>query len=137
MSIHPPTNSNSFQKSYVVQAKDIDSLNHVNNVVYLQWANDIAAEHWKQLSNPSIDASYFWVCLRHEIDYLGEAHLGDAVDILTWVGVSKGVKSTRHISILKGDKLLCKLVSTWCLIDAHTKRPTRINQDILDLLGKE
>ncbi len=136
MSHLPPPNANSFHKQYEVQAQDIDSLNHVNNVVYLQWANDIAAQHWKELSNPSIDLQYFWVCLRHEIDYLGEALLGDAIDIFTWVGISSGAKSTRYISILKGEKLLCKLVSTWCLIDAKTKRPVRVNEDIKSLLAK-
>lgn len=135
MTLLPPPTSNSFHKQYVVQPQDIDSLNHVNNVVYLQWANDIAEAHWSELSNASIDSKYFWVCLRHEIDYLGEALLGDAIDIFTWVGISKGAKSTRHISISKGEKLLCKLVSTWCLIDAQTKRPTRINEDIRTLLG--
>lgn len=134
MNQFPPPNSTSFHKQYIVKPQDIDSLQHVNNVVYLQWANDIAEQHWSELSNPTVDSKYFWVCLRHEIDYLGEALLGDTLDIFTWVGISKGAKSTRHITISKGEKLLCSLVSTWCLIDAQTKRPTRINEDIRALL---
>jgi len=32
-----------------VTEKDIDGLNHVNNVVYLQWVNDISERHWNKI----------------------------------------------------------------------------------------
>lgn len=118
-----------------VKVEDIDVLNHVNNVVYLKWVNEASERHWAALSTEEINTKYFWVCLRHEIDYMGEAFLNDEVTITTWVGESKGVKSIRHVQIYKEDKLVAKAASTWCLIDSKTQKPTRIREDVLDLLS--
>jgi acyl-CoA thioester hydrolase len=131
----PPKNSVSLQYSFKVQKKDIDILNHVNNLVYLKWVNDVSEKHWEALSNDKINATYYWVCLRHEIDYLGEAFLDDEITILTWVGESKGVKSKRHVAIIKNKKIIAKAETTWCLIDVMSKKPTRVNSEILDLLS--
>ena len=130
-----PTNTVSFHHSFSVQTKYLDKLNHVNNVVYLQWVNDIAEKHWGLLSNDSINKTYYWVAIRHEIDYINQAFLGDEITVFTWVGESEGVKSLRHTHIYKEETLLAKAQSTWCLIDAKTNKLTRIKQDILDLIS--
>ena len=65
---------NSFQYSLKVEQKHIDELHHVNNVVYLKWVNDISEKHWEFLSIDDLNEKYFWVCIRHEIDYLGQAY---------------------------------------------------------------
>lgn len=124
----------SYQHLFRVEAKHLDALNHVNNVVYLKWVNDISEKHWELLSNDYLNSKYFWVCLRHEIDYLNQAVLGDEIRVFTWVGESEGVKSIRNVNIYKGDTMLTKIKSTWCLIDAKTLRPTRIKDDILEVL---
>ena len=130
------SNLNAYSFNLIVQVEDIDVLNHVNNVVYLKWVNEASERHWAVLSNKAINEKYFWVCLRHEIDYVGEAFLGDTVTVKTWVGDSKGVKSIRHVEIYKDEKLLAKSASTWCLIDVKTQKPTRIRENILELLSK-
>lgn len=124
----------SYQHLFRVDSKHLDALNHVNNVVYLKWVNDISEKHWELLSNDYLNSKYFWVCLRHEIDYLNQAVLGDEIRVFTWVGESAGVKSIRNVNIYKGDTMLTKIKSTWCLIDAKTLRPTRIKDDILEVL---
>ena len=130
----PPNDTVSYQRSFHVEAKHLDALNHVNNVVYLQWVNDISEKHWELLSNEQLNSKYFWVCLRHEIDYLNQSILGDEITVFTWVGESAGVRSVRNVHIYKGDVLLTKIKSTWCLIDKKSLKPTRIKQDILDVL---
>ena len=124
----------SFSYTIKVEASHIDGLEHVNNVVYLQWVNDISERHWNKLSAQGLKEKYFWVVLRHELDYLNQAVLDDELTLITWVGESKGVKSVRDVDIFKGDTLLLRAASTWCLIDAKTLRPTRIKSDILDTL---
>jgi acyl-CoA thioester hydrolase len=133
----PPTDTVSYQHSFHVEEKHIDNLNHVNNVVYLQWVNDISEKHWEHLSNQNLNSKYFWVCLRHEIDYLDQAFLGEGITVYTWVGESKGVRSVRHVHIYKDDILLTKVSSTWCLIDAKTQKPARIKEDILEVLRRK
>ena len=38
-----------FEIQITVTDQDIDELNHVNNVVCLQWVQDIANQHWGKL----------------------------------------------------------------------------------------
>ena len=132
-----PRKSVSYTYSLTVEPEHIDNLNHVNNVVYLQWVNDISEKHWNILAVNGLKEKYFWVVLRHELDYHNEAFLNDELSLETWIGESKGVKSVRHVEIYKGDNLLLKAASTWCLIDAKTLKPTRIKNDILDILEYE
>ena len=37
------------EKEILVSKNDLDDLNHVNNVVYIQWIQAIAKKHWKSL----------------------------------------------------------------------------------------
>jgi acyl-CoA thioester hydrolase len=129
-----PIDTVSHSYTFKVTEKDIDGLNHVNNVVYLQWVNDISERHWNILASEEIRQKYIWVVLRHELDYLNQAFLGDEITLVTWVGTSSGVKSVRHVHVFKGDSVLLKAQSTWCLIDTKSLRPTRIKDDILSLL---
>ncbi len=131
----PLENSISHSYQIKVEKEHLDALNHVNNVVYVQWVQDASEKHWGLLSNAKISAKYFWVCLRHEIDYKGQAFLGDELKVLTWVGESKGVTSIRYVQILKNDKIIAQAASTWCLIDATTLKPTRIPQEVFELLS--
>ena len=134
--MHEPfEKSLSYHYSLEVAEEHIDILKHVNNVIYLQWVNDISEKHWDILASSEVKAKYFWVVLRHELDYRGEAFLGDELTVKTWIGDSSGAKSIRHVEVLKGDKILLSAASTWCLIDAKTLRPTRIKNDILQILN--
>ncbi len=129
-----PENSVSFHYSFPVEEQHLDALNHVNNVVYVEWINDISGKHWSKITTEALDKNYFWVVIRHEIDYINQAVLGDTITIYTWVGESRGVKSIRHVQIQKGEIVLVKAQTTWCLIDANTFKPTRIKEDIMEVL---
>lgn len=129
-----PANTVFYQTTFKVEENAIDGLNHVNNVVYLQWVNDISEKHWNLLAGQEIKEKYLWVVLRHELDYLNQAFLGDQITVLTWVGESSGVKSIRHVQVYKDETILLKAQSTWCLLEVKTLRPTRIKEDILSLL---
>ena len=47
---YSPENSVSYAYNLKVEQAHIDKLSHVNNVVYLQWVNDISEKHWNLLS---------------------------------------------------------------------------------------
>jgi len=124
-----------FETNYRVIEKHIDDLDHVNNVVYLEWMQDIANQHWLQLKEGHDTSKYVWVVIKHEIDYLGQALLGDFVQAKTWVGETGGIKSVRHVAFYKEKTLLVKAQTTFCLLDAATFKPTRITDDILNTLA--
>ncbi len=126
-----------FETKITVTQDDIDELNHVNNVRYVQWVNDAAKLHWEQNTTKEISNNYYWVVLNHNIDYNSSAFLNDVVAIKTYVTKSEGVTSTRVVEMYnsKTDKLLVKSETNWCLIDAKTNRPTRITDEIANLFN--
>ena len=62
-----------FEHAFKVAPKDIDRLGHVNNVVYLRYAQDAAVAHWNSVVDQEHRESLVWVVRRHEIDYLKPA----------------------------------------------------------------
>ena len=124
-----------FETNYTVVTSNIDELKHVNNLVYLQWIQDIANLHWNELKHGVDTAGYVWVVIRHEIDYVGQAQLGDTITAKTWVGKTAGLKSTRHVEFYRNNKLLVKAQTTFCLLHAKTFKPTRITDQILMMLA--
>lgn len=121
-----------YQHNIVVKAADLDEMNHVNNVVYLQWVQDVAKAHWQNDAPALLLEKYLWVVLRHEIDYKSPAQLNEKLLANTWVQDYHGVKSTRIVQIIREEdqKLLVEAKSTWCLLSASNMRPTRIGEDI-------
>lgn len=125
-----------FTYKHTVVKEEIDDLNHVNNVIYLQWINDISILHWTHLSNEEINKKFIWVAIRHEIDYLKPAFLNEEITLKTWISSLKGVKSIRNVEIYRDETLLAKSKTTWCLLDAKTQRITRITKEIEDLFDE-
>jgi len=124
----------SFQHSFMVKPTEIDGQNHVNNVVYLKWINDISVKHWKILASNIVKKKYSWVAKRHEIDYLKSALLQDEITVKTWIEEYYGATSVRMVEIYANDKLLAKSKTIWVLLNSQTKRVTRINNEILETL---
>ena len=62
-------NDGQFEIQLIVTAADIDELNHVSNVVYVRWVQEVAVAHWQALASEEAQRKVVWVVLRHEIDY--------------------------------------------------------------------
>jgi len=126
-----------FETQITVTKDDLDELNHVNNVRYVKWINDVAKMHWQKNTTKEITNNYYWVVLSHHIDYKSSAFLNDVVTLKTYVTKFEGVRSTRIVEIYnsKTDKLLVKSESNWCLIGVKTNRPTRITNEIVNLFS--
>ncbi len=130
------TSSNPFSIEIVALAADIDELNHVNNVVFVRWVQDVAAAHWMATSSDELRACYSWMLLRHEIDYLGQAFLGDRLIGTTWVGEAKGATFERFVELKKDGKVITKSRTVWALLDAKTLKPRRIDKAMNVLFAK-
>jgi acyl-CoA thioester hydrolase len=117
-----------FETQITVSNQHLDMLNHVNNVQYVQWVQDIAEQHWN---------AFYWVMLSHHIRYKGEAILNDVITLKTFVTKAEGVKSTRVVEIYnqQTNKLLTTSETEWCLMSKKTHRPTRITPEIATLFS--
>ncbi|MCB1023339.1 MAG: thioesterase family protein [Acidobacteria bacterium] len=119
-----------FSHSFIVGKGDIDVHDHVNNVAYLRWIQDVAVAHWQAAASARQQADYTWYVLRHEIDYKDRAFEGDAIRAETWVETQTRIKCERTTEIRRGDCLLVKAKSIWCLFDAKTNRPAKISDEL-------
>jgi len=123
-----------YERVFHVAADDIDELDHVNNVVYVRWVQDVAAAHWESATSPAERAEIAWVVLRHEIDYKHPARPGDPVIARTWVGPPSAATFERHTEILRaGDqRVLARARSLWCPVHPRTGRLRRIDPALHD-----
>jgi len=120
-----------------VSSEDIDTLDHVNNLVYVKWMDKIATTHWAYLTKDNPLPQYVWVVMRHEIDYLKQATLDDEITVKTWVGETKGITSVRFMEFYKNNVLLVKAKTIWAMLDSKTYKPVRIRENVLKVLLPE
>ncbi|RNI22720.1 acyl-CoA thioesterase [Rufibacter latericius] len=132
----PQEHLHKFNIEIKVSEEHIDALGHVNNVVYVRWVQEVSAAHWASVAPTQMQEKYLWVVLRHEIDFHKPALPQDTVTGYTWVGEHEGAKFERFVSLYRAgtDELLASAKTTWCLLDAQTMRPKRIDREMLDLL---
>jgi len=126
-----------FELQVTVQPADIDSLGHVNNVVYLRWMQQAAAAHWERAANAEVKAQVGWVVIRHEIDYKAPAFVGEQLVARTWVGEATAATWERFSEVRRTSdgKLLSRCRSVYVALDPLTGRPRRIDAALRAPLG--
>jgi len=127
-----PSAAEVFETYFQVAPAEIDNMQHVNNVVYVRWVQDVAVAHWRHAATPAEQQQWLWIVIRHEIDYKYPAVLGDEIVAKTWVGSARGLKFQRHTEIFRASDglLLAKALSIWCPLDAQTRRPALPGEDL-------
>ena len=106
--LEPPPGRKVFRLDFHPTPADIDENGHVNNVVYLRWAQDLGVAHWQSLAPPAEQAVWAWVALRHEIDYRRPVLPGETGHGRTWVSVTaEGPRINRIIRIDADDASMC------------------------------
>ena len=129
-----------FEMTVTARPEHIDVLGHVNNAVWVQWMEQVAVAHWEAVADPRHKDAYFWVVVRHEIDYLRPAFEGDRIVARTWVGEApKGAKFDRHLEFAGEDGRVCVRARTdWAIIDKAAGRPIRVPPEVVaPFLGGE
>ncbi|QDH33174.1 acyl-CoA thioesterase [Porphyrobacter sp. YT40] len=122
-----------FTRTFTARPEQIDELGHVNNTVWVQWIQDMATAHWDAAARPEDRAAFFWVVVRHEIDYRGNVSEGAEVTATTWIeGPAQGAKSLRRVDFTDSSgKRLVSAATTWAMLDKATGRLARVRPDIL------
>jgi acyl-CoA thioester hydrolase len=111
----------------------IDELGHVNNAVWVQWMEQVAVAHWRSVATEAHQDQFFWVVVRHEIDYLRAAIEGERVIARTWAGdAPKGARFDRHMEFIGEDaKVRVRARSWWAIIDKASGRPIRVPDEVI------
>jgi acyl-CoA thioester hydrolase len=122
-----------FELHFTAAPEHIDELGHVNNAVWVRWIQQVAVAHWDAVADDNHKNAYYWVVVRHEIDYLRAAFAGDRITARTWVGEApKGARFDRHVEFTGADgRLLVRSRTDWAIIDKATGRPIRVPPEVV------
>ena len=87
-----------------VQAQHIDLMRHTNNVVYLQWLEDVAWAHSVALGlGPAEYESlgHGMVVRQHELNYLQATRLGEQLALATWLTEVNRLTMQRYYQFIR------------------------------------
>lgn len=91
------------EKQIRVTEEHIDQNNHVNNVQYVHWVEEIAAEHWDLLKQNTEYENDAWMLLDHHIQYKKQVYLNDIITVKTYPQIPEGAKQPRKVEFYCND----------------------------------
>src|SRR5574338_478251 len=131
-SFHPLNRQ--YSKILTIPASAIDGNGHVNNVIYVQWMQDIAIEHYLALEglDPLREMDATWVVREHRVEYLIPAFVGEDIEVRTWVESLRRVRLLRKYEFvrLSDGKILVRGETDWVFVEAKTGRPLPIPEEV-------
>ena len=135
---HPePPSHDVYRHQFTVPESAEDQTGHVNNVVYVQWMQDVAVLHFEEAVGNHVleQAGATWVARSHYIEYLKPVFAGDEVIALTWVESLRRVRSLRRYQFLRhSDNLLLAWGETdWVFVDVGSGHPKYVPREITRL----
>ena len=124
-----------------VRSYEIDQNGHVNNAVYLNYAEALTAEHaeeagygraWMEAQGGG------WILRRHEIEYNRPAVPGDELDLVVRVELVRGVRGVRRTTITRAvdGALVAEVLSEWVWVRRSDGRPVRVPVELVDLAAE-
>jgi acyl-CoA thioester hydrolase len=125
-------------RTITVQADDIDELEHVNNVAYVRYIEDIARAHAESAGmglNAMRETGLVPVMREHRIKYIRPAFLGDTLEVRTELVVMSGLRAKRQNRVSRGKVTLVESETEWVWIDLSRGRPKPIPKAALEAFG--
>ncbi len=127
-----------FSHRIVVVESDIDSLQHVNNTVYLRYVEDCVTAHAASVGmglEKLRQLGVIPVVHRHTITYHRSALLGDGLEVSTEIVHFRGFRATRHNEIRREGVLLVECETDWVWINPIRRRPTAVPNEVQAAFG--
>jgi acyl-CoA thioester hydrolase len=121
-----------FDLKLTVKPEHIDILGHVNNVVYVQWMQDVATAHIEQIGlglEQYLKLKHAMVAVEHHVQYCKAAFEGDELILRTWLNDINALYSFRQYAFYRpADQNLIFTGSTqWACVEIATGRPKRMS----------
>ena len=124
-----------------VQPDEIDGLGHANNAVYVSWLERCAWSHSQHLG---LDLAEYqrldraMAIIRHEVDYLVSAYLGQTLQVATWIIESDHrFKMTRRFQVMRpaDGVTLLRALTTFACIEMSSGKPKRMPVEFVEGYG--
>lgn len=125
-----------YRTRWRVRIYELDSNGHVNNAVYLNYAEQLAVEHAEALGfgrEWTVAQGGTWVVRRHEITFSQPAVYGDELELTTRVETPRGARGIRRTSMVRlPDGLpIADVVTEWVWVRVADGRPARVPPQVI------
>jgi acyl-CoA thioester hydrolase len=135
---HPRADPLEFTLRWPVRGYELDSNGHVNNAVYLSWAEELATAHAEAAGYGrewSISRGGGWIVRRTEITYHRPAVYGDDVELTVWVELVRGARAIRRTTITRiaDGELLADVLTEWVWVRLSDGRPAPAPHELVEL----
>jgi acyl-CoA thioester hydrolase len=125
-----------------VRTYELDRNGHVNNAVYLNWAEQLATEHVEAAGFGEVWVRAHggaWVVRRHEITYRTPAIYGDELQLTTRAVSIKGARGLRDTSITRvsDGANIAEVYTEWVWVRLPDGRPTRVPDEVVRFFNLE
>lgn len=129
-----------FEHVREVKREDLDDLGHVNNAVYLVYAEACARAHAETVGftlDTFKEQGVLPVVRRHEVAYFRPATLGDTLVVSTEILKLGGPTATRlnKVALKSGGDVLVEVLTQWVWLGSTSQRPKRVPQTVLEAFG--
>ena len=134
----PAVDPINYSARWRVRIYELDSNGHVNNSVYLNWAEEIATMHAEAAGygrDWTLAHGGVWVIHRSQLTHHRPAVYGDEVEVSVRVEVLKGARGVRRTFIrrLSDGELLCEVLTEWAWVRVSDGRPARVPRELVEL----
>lgn len=124
-----------FETQIQVTQQHIDANNHVNNVQYVHWVEEIAGAHWDFVKHKTEFPDDIWMLVDHHIQYKKQVYLGDVITVRTYPKPPEGIRQPRKVEFYCNDVLVVDSLTLWVFVDKEKQRVKRLDANWLDVLG--
>lgn len=125
-----------FVWNMVIPSEVIDAYGHVNNVIYVQWMQDVAIQHTRFVGGDKVadEAGIMWVVKTHEVEYLRQAFEGEALSVETFIENAERATSVRRTTFtrVEDQKVIVRGRTHWVCLDKASGRPRAIPENVLN-----
>jgi len=133
-----PADPLTFTARWPVRQYEVDRQGHVNNAVYLNYAEELASRHSEHLGYGqewSRTKGGAWVIRRNEITYHSPARFGDQLELTVRVELVKGARGQRRTTIvlLPEERLVAEIFTEWVWVRTSDGKPAPVPQELVDL----
>lgn len=128
-----------FTRAFRVRHYECDAYGHVNNAQYLRWMQETAMDASAAVGYD--EAAYtrlgtLWLIRETQIEYLSALRYNDRIEVHTWVGDFRRVRSRRHYEIVRIDDgvdpaPVARGCSDWVYLDRATQRPLTVPLEMI------
>jgi acyl-CoA thioester hydrolase len=127
-----------FTLHWPVRGYELDSNGHVNNAVYVGWAEELATAHAEAAGYGrewSVSRGGGWIVRRTEITYHRPAVYGDEVELTVRVELVRGARAMRRTTITRmaDRELLAEVLTEWVWVRLSDGRPAPAPRELVEL----